>query len=164
MSTKKNQTPATQTPTPATTAQPITLESLTPEQLASLHKQLKAQRKEKSKSRESRNTLLDRMLQEKSGDEFKHTTADILAALQADGFVSSNLSKEDRAIELKHIQTRKQLLDKKPEFKGKVGYKASAGFNTLTLGRVCVWLDTATPSDIKYVAEYCAEILNNGKQ
>jgi crotonobetainyl-CoA:carnitine CoA-transferase CaiB-like acyl-CoA transferase len=135
-------TPATPTPMPVTPEAPITLASLTPDQLKALHAELKAQKKARSATRGDRNTLLDKMLQEKDGAEFKHTTADILAAMQAKSLVASNLSKEERAVELKHIQTRKQLLEKKPEFKGKVGYKASAGFNTLTLDRVCEWLST----------------------
>lgn len=129
----------------------IKLEQLNPEQIAQLAKQLKDARKAKSGDPKKRNTVIDRMLQEKDGNDWKHTTSDILVQLQADKVVASDLNAADKAAELKRIQTRKQLMVKKFG-KEKYGYKISANGFAVTLSRVVTWLkNTATADDKKAV-------------
>jgi hypothetical protein len=113
---------------------------LTPAQLKAIKAQLKAQAKANGAQLEERRTIIDAMLQEQDDTGFKHTTADILAALQEAQLVETTLAKEDRAEWLKKIQTRKQDLEKKPEYAGKVGYKASGHGFTLTPDRIVDWL------------------------
>jgi crotonobetainyl-CoA:carnitine CoA-transferase CaiB-like acyl-CoA transferase len=132
-------------------AQTIDIATLTPEQLAAITKQLRDSKRAKSGDPKKRNPIVDKLLQEKDGTEFKHTTADILAALQAANVVAATLTPEERAAELKKVQTRKQLLVKKPENKGKYGYKQSANGFSVTLARVLEWLKTASPQDRKTV-------------
>jgi hypothetical protein len=145
---------ANATQAPAT----IDLNQLTPEQLTIVRKQLREAAKANGATLEQRNSIIDKMLQERDGAEFKHTTANILEALQAAKCVPATLDKHDRTEWLKKIQTRKQLLETKPEFKGKVGYKASGGFGAaLTADRVIDWLMTEgntaklTPADRKAI-------------
>jgi hypothetical protein len=118
----------------------INVSDLTPAQLKAIKAQLKAQAKANGAQLEERRTIIDAMLQEQDDTGFKHTTADILAALQEAQLVETTLAKEDRAEWLKKIQTRKQDLEKKPEYAGKVGYKASGHGFTLTPDRIVDWL------------------------
>lgn len=130
----------------------IDITKLTPAQLAEVQKQLAAQRAADKPQREKRYAIIDKMLQEKDGDAFKHTTADILGALQTAKLVSADLNKHDRGEWLKKIQTRKQHLEKlvhadgpnKGQLvyaKGTLGYKPSAGgIGALTADRVIDWL------------------------
>lgn len=130
----------------------INIATLTPEQLVALTQQLKAKAKQERKAnagnRDAWKSLVDSMLQEKDGTAFKHTTADMLAALQAKSLVASNLTPDQRAEELKKIQTRKQKLEKMRNddgtlkyAKGTFGYKASPHVvGPLTLERVLAWI------------------------
>jgi hypothetical protein len=133
----------------------ITLASLTPEQLKVLKAQLKAQAKANGGNLEARRAIIDRMLQEIEGTGFKHTTADILSALQEAKLVDKELDKHDRSEWLKKIQTRKQDLKKKPEYTGKVGYKASAHGLRLNADTVKDWIlenpAKLTPADRKAI-------------
>ncbi len=145
---KKQQTATQPTPAitaPASVAQPaISLDQLTPAQIAALAKQLKAQRKADMGDHKAWVEIVDKMLHEKEGDGFKNTTSDILAALQAKAIVPAALSSEARAMHIKRIQTRKQLLEKKPEHKDKVGYKPSANsFGPLDADKIVAWLQVA---------------------
>ncbi len=136
----------------------ITLDQLTPEQLKALATQMKAASSAKRKGAKDRWPIVDAMLAERDGNGFKHTTGDILVALQAKSLVDKDLSAEARAEALKMIQTRKQKLEKMvdehgkrvhPE--GKFGYKPSAnGVGPLTYERVTHWiLNTASDEDVK---------------
>lgn len=145
--------------------QTVNISDLTVEQLAALKAQLKAQAKANGANLKERNAIIDRMLTEKDGTEFRHTTADILAALQTAKIVEATLAKVERAEWLKKIQTRKQLLEKQanedgtPKYaKGTFGYKASAHvIGALTPDRVVDWLmddahvATLTASDRKAI-------------
>jgi hypothetical protein len=142
-------TPATPTTTPASPG--LSLADLTPEQLASLTKQIKEQRKAKGSNRKEWVTIVDKMLHETTEDksEFAHTTADILAALQEAKLEPVTMSSEDRAETLKRIQTRKQLLAKKLVAEGKVvdvGYKASSTGFALTPDRVISYMKSLDAS------------------
>jgi predicted transcriptional regulator len=129
--------------------QNINVSELTAAQLKAIKAQLKAQAKANGAQLEQRRAIIDRMLQETDDSGFKHTTSDILAALQSAGLVEAAPSKEDRAEWLKKIQTRKQDLERKPEYAGKVGYKASAHGFTLTPDRIVDWLmDEANTSKL----------------
>jgi hypothetical protein len=144
-STKTQSQPQTATPA-------ITLADLTPEQLAELNKQLKAQRKANSSNRKGWNEIVDKMLHEKDGDEFKHTTADILAALMNAKLEPSSMDSEARANLLKKIQTRKQLLVAKLKAENKpidVGYRASATGFSLTPDKVIAYLKSLDASQRK---------------
>lgn len=134
------------------------LTDLTPEQLTALKAQLKAATKARSATRGDRNATVDAMLQERDATGFVHTTSDILSKLQAANLVPSTLDKAERAEELKKIQTRKQLLDAKPEFAGKVGYKASPlGVRAISHDAVIDWLmddenlKSVTPAERKAI-------------
>jgi len=126
----------------------IDLSKLTPEQLASLQKQLKAKKKEKSGKKEERFHIIDTMLAEKEegSDEFKHTTRDIMNALVKNDLVDTTEPDFD-TVEIKKIQARKQFLEKKTDEKGNLvhpkgsfGYKASGGgFGVLTASRIATW-------------------------
>lgn len=131
----------------------LDITKLTPVQLQALTKQMTAMRKAKSGDAGKRNKVIDAMLQEKNGTEFKHTTGDILGKLQSENIVSKSLTSDERAGELKKIQTRKQLLDKKPEFKGKVGYKVSAAGFAVTLDRVLTFIATCNATDRAAIAK-----------
>jgi hypothetical protein len=113
---------ATQTVASATTST-ITLAQLTPEQLVALKTELKTQKKAKSSNRGTWVFTVDKCLQEKELDgTFKNTTADILQALQIAKVWDGN----EREVELKKVQTRKQQLVKKDEANKLIyGYKAS---------------------------------------
>jgi hypothetical protein len=151
---------ATQIVAPATTST-ITLAQLTPEQLLALKGQLKAEKKAKSSNRVGWVATVDKCLQEKELDgTFKNTTADILEALQ----IAKVWNGQEREVELKKVQTRKQLLVKKDQAnKLKYGYKTSEHGFSVTRDRACIFLDTASTSDLEYVAEYCAVLLTNAK-
>lgn len=135
----------------------ITLDQLTPDQLKALSQQLKATSTAKRKSAKDRWPIVDTMLTEKDGTGFKHTTADILTALQAKSLVDKDLSPDARAEALKMIQTRKQKLEKMRDkdgklvhAEGKFGYKPSAhGVGPLTVERILAWAEKADPADIK---------------
>lgn len=119
----------------------IKLSDLTGEQIVALRKQMRAEAKANGQTLEARNTLLDRMLQERDGVEFQHTTSDILVALQTAKLAPATLDKADRAEWIKKIQTRKQLMEKKDGNAGKFGYKASShSFGALTGDKIVVWL------------------------
>jgi hypothetical protein len=132
-------------PTPATPAPEanagIDISKLTPEQLQALQKQMKAKGKELRGKKDERFSIIDTMLKEKdSSGEFKHTTRDIMNALDAKGLVNRTVDKWDQ-VEIKKIQARKQFLEKATDEKGKLvhpegtfGYKASAalGFVSAT--------------------------------
>jgi hypothetical protein len=141
----------------------ISLSQLTPEQIAELRKQMKAEQKQRSGDRESWNKLVDKMLQERTGTEFNHSTGDILAALQADKIVSGNITGKDRAAEIKRIQTRKQLLEKKVGEDGKplytVGYKPSANGFLMSLDRVIAWAKTASRTELSTLAQCIAPLV-----
>ena len=146
MSTKnKKSTPvAPTTPTPAT-SNVVTLAQLTPEQLLALKCQLKAEKKAKSSNRGTWVATVDKCLQEKENGQFKNTTADILQAL----LVAKAWDGNEREVELKKVQTRKQLHVKKDAAnKDKYGYKASEHGFGITLPRVIAWLATASDTDI----------------
>ena len=130
-------------------ANAIDLSKLTPEQLASLQKQLKAKKKEKSSKKDERFLIIDTMLAEKeegSETEFRHTTRDILNTLVKNDLVDTTEPDFD-TVEIKKIQARKQFLEKKTDEKGEpvhpknsFGYKASGGgFAVLTASRIATW-------------------------
>lgn len=126
----------------------INLAQLTPEQIKQIMSQARVQRVAASGKPADRNAVIDAMLQARDGDNWKHTTADILDALIAKSIVSATA---DRPAELKRIQTRKQLLVKKPGNETKYGYiKTPFGF-TLTAERVIAWLAEASDEDKKTV-------------
>ena len=133
----------------------INVSDLTTEQLKAIRTQLKAQAKQNGERLGERRAIIDAMLQDQDDTGFMHTTADILAALQEAGLVSVTLDKDERAEWLKKVQTRKQDLEKKPEFAGKVGYKASSHGFSLTPDRVVDWLltnsESLTPVDRKAI-------------
>lgn len=138
--------------------QTISLSDLTPTQLKELHAQLKAQRKQSSGNRKEWQKTVDSMLQEREGDGFKHTTATIL-----DTLISKNLvpASAERKAEIKKIQTRKQLLEKKLDKDGKplfsVGYKPSAtAFGPMSVEKVLTWILTASKDDIARIASVVA--------
>ena len=134
--TKTNETTAT------TTAPSISLTALSPTQLKELRAMLREQGSKTRGNVTKRNAVIDRMLHERDDTGFKHTTADILAALQSGGIVASNLSSEDRAAALKMIQTRKQTLANKGD--DKVGYKPTpTGIGALTVERAIAYLNEA---------------------
>lgn len=128
----------------------IKLTDLTAEQLLTLTKQLKAtaqaQRKAGAGTRTAWKSLVDNMMREKDATGFKHTTADVLAALQAKSLVAKEFN---RAEELKKIQTRKQKLAKLRDKAGKLvhaegtlGFKASlTGVGALTVERCIAFLN-----------------------
>lgn len=134
-----------------TTQATISLDQLTPEQLAQLKTAMRADRKARMGDRKPWNAIVDVMLQEREGDGFKHTTADILAKLQAQKQESASLSTADRIIVIKKIQTRKQLLEKKRDESGKllyqVGYKPSANGLMMSVDRILAYLKTASAVD-----------------
>jgi len=141
-----------------TTASLIKLENLTAEQLASLHGQISAKRKLVRAGSGSRNAVIDPMLHETNDLGHVHTTADIVVALQAKSLLPKELSKTDHAVEIKKIQTRKQLLQRKGDTS--VGYRASAtGFGPLTVERVLTWLESASAEDVDRVNEAINEDL-----
>jgi hypothetical protein len=134
--------------------QTIDIAKLTPEQVLALSRAIKAKSKARSGDPKARATVIDAMLQEREGDGFKHTTADILSALQSKAIVSSALTADERAVEIKKIQTRKQLLVGKgttdaevAALKLKYGYKVSANGFMITADRIVAWLTDATPAD-----------------
>lgn len=138
----------------------IDISKLSVDQLAAIKKQLKAQKKEKSKGRSTWVATVDKMLQEKDGNSFKHTTADILQALQT----AKVWDGTEREVELKKVQTRKQLLEKKPEFKDKVGYKASAHGFAVNVDRVIAWVTTASADELQQVVGAIAKVRPNVKK
>jgi hypothetical protein len=136
----------------------IDITKLTPAQLAQVADQLKAKRKLDAGDVKARWAIIDRMLAEKDGDAFKHTTADILTELQTAKIVRTDLTKDDRAEWLKKIQTRKQHLEKLTDESGKLvhakgtlGYRPSAGGFTMTPDRVVDYIiehgDKLSPAD-----------------
>lgn len=148
-------TPATSAPAAKETKQEVNtgvdLSKLTPEQLVALQKQLKAKKVEISGDRKKWVEIVDVMLQEKDGTEHKHTTRDILNRLVSEKVILDTTSKGWDTKEIKHIQARKQLLEKKTDEKGALvhpegtfGYKASAGVGfLLTANRVAEWFKSA---------------------
>ena len=149
----------------------INITSLTPEQLKQVKAQLNAQRKQLSGGRDARYAIIDRMLQERDGESFRHTTTDILTALQDAKLVDATLAKDNRAEWLKKIQTRKQSLQKLANedgtlvhAEGTLGYKPSAGgIGALNADRIIDWLmDEAnlaklTPADRKAILKAVKE-------
>lgn len=128
----------------------IDINALTPSQLTALKRQIAAARKAKTGDHAARNAIIDRMLIALDG-EFVHTTSDILVALQSADVVARVLTAEERAAQLKMIQTRKQKLSKKNPTIA-YGYKASAtGLGALTLPRVQSWIATASADDRKTI-------------
>lgn len=143
---KKNT--ATQTPTAATAQPTIDLAALTPAQIAQLAKQLKEQKKADAGDHDQWVKVVDAMLHESDANGFKHTTSDILAACQAKAIIPMTISEDGRKAQIKRIQTRKQLLEKKPEHKGKVGYKVSShSFGPLTKDKILDWF--ALPANVE---------------
>jgi hypothetical protein len=133
------------------------LASLTAEQLAKLTKQLAEKRKADRGDHESWKTIVDTMLKEREGDGFKHTTSDILAAVQAKAIVPTTC---DRPAQLKRIQTRKQQLERMRDDKGnliwdgKVGYKQSANsFGPMDGAKVVAWLSVPANVELLTVAQ-----------
>lgn len=120
----------------------VNIAQLTPAQLLELRAQFKALTKANAGQAEQCHTILDTMLQERDGEGFKHTTMDMLTALNKANLVpDTEMTGKPRAEWLKKIQTRKQFLAKKPEFKDKVGYKQSpTGLATITSDKIIDWL------------------------
>lgn len=117
----------------------IDINDLNPQQIKDLRKQLRAASSVTKESLAKRNTLIDTMLHEKDGDEFKNTTSDILVALQDADCVPATLDNHNRKEWLKKIQTRKQHLAKKGDTS--VGYKTTpTGIGALTPERVVDWI------------------------
>ena len=137
----------------------IDISTLTTEQLAALRVQLKSTTKSDHGDVSKRNAVIDPLLQVKQGEEFVHTTADILTALQTQGVAPKELGTENRKWWLKAIQTRKQKLEKMVSdgklvhAPGTVGYKVSATGFTLTPERVIEWLNTADKSQLAQVLQ-----------
>lgn len=154
--TKSNASQKSESPAPVTG---IDLSTLTPEQLASLQKQIKAKKKEKSSKKDERFMIIDTMLAEKeegSDTEFRHTTRDILNTLVKNDLVDTTEPGFD-TVEIKKIQARKQFLEKKTDEKGELvhakgsfGYKASGGgFAVLTASRIATWF--TVPANVAQV-------------
>ena len=145
--------PAKPTAPAAAPAEAIDISKLTPEQLASLQKQLKAKKAESSGNSKERFVIIDGMLQQKDeSGGFKFTTRDIMNALVKENLITTNGS-EDEQNEIKKIQARKQFLEKKRDEKGQLvypegtfGYKTSAlaGFK-LGATKVTEWF---TPENV----------------
>lgn len=138
----------------------IDLNALTPEQLLKLTKQLAERRKADKGDHKQWVIIVDAMLRERDGEGFKYTTSDILAATVAKGIVPASA---DRPIQLKRIQTRKQLLEKQRDDKGnlvnegKVGYKASANsFGVLDGAKIVAWLSVTANTELLTVAQATA--------
>lgn len=128
---------------------PIDLSTLNAEQLKALRKAMSARAKSRTGDIGKRNKLIDAMLHETEGDGYRNTTSDILAALQAKDIVAKDLTVDERAVELKKIQTRKQLLVKKDPT-AKVGYKVSpTGIGALTVERAVAFLKANAPELLK---------------
>lgn len=93
----------------------IDITTLTPEQLASITKQLKAVKAETKTNREAWQAEVDRMLQPEEG-LFVHTTADIWLSLHLAKLEPldprETHDKDERDRVLKKIQARKQKLQK----------------------------------------------------
>lgn len=149
----KQNNATTKVTTPAAKAQPTTptvdLALLTTEQITKLQAQLKAAQKADRGDHKVWVEIVDAMLKERDGEGFKHTTSDILSALQAKAVVSSTINDDSRKMHLKRIQTRKQLLEKQTDkagnapLKGKVGYKPSTNaFGPLNCDKVIIWLES----------------------
>jgi len=152
----KNKTQAPVTPS----TNVISLEQLTPEQLVALKNQLKAQKKARSSNREVWVETVDKMLQEKENGQFKNTTADILDALQ----VAKAWDGQEREVELKKVQTRKQLHVKKDASnKDKYGYKASEHGFQLTEAKVVAWFTSQDKVTLERVATAVITAANMAK-
>lgn len=164
MQNKKTQAttaPVTTAPVQVSAAPTILdIASLTPDQLAKLQRQLKEHKKATAIDHESWVTIVDKMLHEKDETGFRWTTADILSTVQNKGIVPPTIDADRRAQEIKRIQTRKQLLEKKRDDKGNlmhdVGYKPSTNaFGPLTAERVMEWLmvpanlEAMTPTQVE---------------
>lgn len=126
----------------------ITLDQLTPEQIAALSKQMKQATTAKRKSAGNRWAVVDPMLKSKDANGFKHTTADIVAELQSKALLPKDLNAADRAEALKMVQTRKQKLAKLRDKDGKlvhaegsIGFKQSANGLVLTVERCIEFLN-----------------------
>lgn len=126
----------------------IDISKLTPEQLASLQKQLKATKKAANSNNEERFKLMETMLREKDDEDgFIHTTRDILNALIAEKLVVATTT-HDQQEEIKKIQARKQFLSKKRDEKGELvypentfGYKPSGLFGfKMNYEKMIEWL------------------------
>ena len=146
MSDKKSQTkvkPEAKTKAEQPSAPIIDLTRLTPEQIASLNKQLKERNKENRGKSKERFVIIDGMLEEKNdAGEFHWTTRDIYNKL-----VENNLAGTDEGddtLEIKKIQARKQFLEKSTDEKGKLVYPAGSfgykktEFKGFQLGKVTV--------------------------
>ena len=142
--TKTNQAPQSATPAIVKT---ISLAELTQDQLASLKAQLKTAKKARSSTRGVWVEMVDTALKAMDASGFVNTTADILAKLQVAGAWDGT----ERDVELKKVQTRKQLLQKKPELVGKVGYKVSATGFVLTTDRVIAYLKGLDASERRVI-------------
>lgn len=159
MKNDKKNTPAT--PKPNTTTG-VDLAQLTPAQILQLTKQLREARKHDLGDHETWLTVVDPMLHETEGEGFRYTTSDILAAVQAKGVVPMQISSDTRIMQIKRIQTRKQLLEKKRGEDGKplhkVGYKPSANsFGPLDAVKIVAWLDV--PANLESVTVAQAEAI-----
>lgn len=151
--TKTTETPTPATPVVAPTA--IDLSQLTPDQITKLAKQLKEARKADKVDHDSWVKIVDTALHEREGDGFRWTTGDILSQLQAKGLAKPTLDTEQRQSEIKKIQTRKQLLEKKRDDKGNlvhtVGYKASSNsFGPMDASKIVAWL--SVPANVELVS------------
>lgn len=137
MATKKTaRRTSKKTPAPAAPAEPtpspaeVDINSLSPEQLARLQKQL-AERRTANKSKlNERYEIIDAMLQEKDDDgNFVYTTRDIVLRLAQNNlceFLSPediDTEKEEREKEIRKIQSRKQRLEKLTDKKGELVHK-----------------------------------------
>jgi hypothetical protein len=156
--TKGAAAPKTETASAASTVEAIDISKLTPEQLASLQKQLKATKKVTNEKSKERFTIIDAMLVEKDeAGAFKHTTRDILNVLQSEKLVVTNCA-EDEQNEIKKIQARKQFLEKRRDEKGELispegtyGYKASSAMGFKLSGqKVTDWF---TPENVATLTE-----------
>lgn len=127
-------------------AAPIDVTQLTPAQLKALQKQLSEHKAVASSHREERNNVIYEMTTEKDEDgNFVNSTQDIAKVLCDNGLCEflttenfgSEDMKEEVQKEVRKIQARKQLLEKKTDEKGELvypegtfGYKSAGGGNS----------------------------------
>jgi hypothetical protein len=109
----------------------IDVTSLSPAQLKSLQKQLSEHKAVASSHREERNNVIYTMTTEKNEDgEFANSTTDIAKVMCDNGLCeflttenyASEDMKEEVQKEVRKIQARKQLLEKKTDEKGELVY------------------------------------------
>lgn len=157
--TKKAASTEANTETGTTATKPaenvLDVTQLTPAQLKALQKQLSEHKAAASSNREERNNVIYEMITEKDENgEFVNTTRDIAKTLADNGLceflTSENFDSEDMKEEvqkeIRKIQARKQLLEKKTDEKGELvypegtfGYKSGGvGNSTLSASKVKV--------------------------